>query len=119
MEIVNVILEDDIVVVYKNNKNEHEMHRYNFFGYPSGELDACISAPPLPEWIVTLAKSHMDNNHVVIAQFSKIDEDDFEYLLNRKRNKNINKLIEGAIFTDVHPGHIFDYMEDFIGVGDE
>lgn len=115
MKIVNIVLDDDIIVTYQKENDEYETYQYSFIGYPSGELAAHISAPKLPEWVIGFAGSHMNNNHVVIVQFSKIDEDDFEYLLNRRTSEGLNKLIKGAIFTDIHPGRIFDYMEDFIG----
>jgi len=115
LTILNVLITDDILIQWEDEDGEGLDCTYNLDGYPEGTIEAIIQSPLPPKWVIEMAKSHVDNNHVVITQVSRFDERDFEFLLGMRKNRKLKSLIKGSIFTDVHEGHIFDYMEDFVG----
>ena len=114
MEIVNVIIENNIVVTYEDSDGTYETYRYNFFGHPiTDDIFDVMDAPILPDWVLNLSESHKDNSNVIITQVSKFTEDDFKKLIKMGRNRN--PLFKAVIQTEEHIGHLFNYMEDFVG----
>ncbi len=122
MKAVNVIFEDDIVVTWQKENGDCEVYRYNFFGYPAGDVDYAVKAPQLPEWILKHAESFRDNSSVGILQITEFTEDDFKYLLEVYRGRHPDRKalyeenIKDVIHTPEHAEHwLADYIRDYIG----
>lgn len=122
--IKRVILTDYILCVWLIDGHEVDI-AYHFDGSPVksglsfgfGGSGSTILIPNLPEWVLSMAESHVDSQDVVITEVQEFGEDDFDFLLKRARSRS--KLIQGIIQTPdrsrEEAEHIVSFFEDYMG----